>query len=253
MIENVKMIKDCFPEYYRGKVGFNTVVDPSNSFSCISDFIVDSEIFEDMTFSSSFIEFRYTEKRISENKDFNQEWEYELFKLYLKKLGWMKHAKVSRFMESHFLQTSVQRGGKQFSSMRQLPEKMHHGGPCIPGALRLFVSADGALYPCERVSETSDMTRLGSLEEGIDLKRAARILNVEQETSAMCRNCWGYLYCTACVGWLDNMHELSAELLRGRCAGIRNGVETTFKDYCSLKEIGYDFDAEGVGSRFINF
>lgn len=40
-----------------------------------------------------------------------------------------------------------------FDKYQSLPDTIHHGGPCIPGASRLMVTVMGDLKPCERCSE----------------------------------------------------------------------------------------------------
>ena len=53
----------------------------------------------------------------------------------------------------------------------ELPPVIHHGGPCMPGVLRLFVRCDGALFPCERVNEQLEYYQIGTVNDGFNLKR----------------------------------------------------------------------------------
>ena len=50
-------------------------------------------------------------------------------------------------------------------------------GPCIPGSRRLFVNINGDFYPCERVSETSPRMKIGSLEQGFEVRNMKYLLN----------------------------------------------------------------------------
>ena len=66
---------------------------------------------------------------------------------------------------------------KKMKPSTGLAPVMAPGGPCVPGQRRLFVSVDGALYPCERISETSDIMRIGDIYNGIDHTKVDALLN----------------------------------------------------------------------------
>jgi uncharacterized protein len=255
MMENIFSLKMNHPEYYKEHVIFNTVLDPSNGFGCVDGFLLDNAIFEEAFFSSSVIDNRYLKNDGHVGRvftvDFLVEREYELFRLFLKKLGRLQNCKVSKLLETFFSRISRQRIGKQDSSMLRLPEKYHHSGPCMPGVMRLFVSAEGNLYPCERVSEESEISRIGTIYDGIDRQKAELLLNIEKETSAKCRNCWAYLYCGICIGEIDGLDKICTDKLKDSCPLMRDGVEETFKDYCVLKSLGYDFEAEELNDKLI--
>lgn len=243
LITNLRLIKELYPLYYKNNIAFNTVLDPDEDFSCINDYIMNSEEFEDSYFTSSLIDDRYSENEVQYNVDFLIRSEYETFKLYLMKLNWLKEYNASKLIANNFSQISRSRGGKHTTVIKKLPDKYHHGGPCLP-VMRLFVSADGCFYPCERVSEISEMTKIGDVNNGVDIDKAERILNIERTTSKMCRNCWAYQYCQICIGAADNLNEISPDLIHKRCPRVRSQAEEVFKDYCVMRELGFDFDAE---------
>lgn len=110
------------------------------------------------------------------------------------------------------------------------------GGPCITGERRLLVSAEGNLYPCERVSESSQAMNIGNLWDGFDFEKVDKILNVAQTTAEDCKNCWAFRHCILCGKHSDNCGELSADLRRSQCDGVRAQVEDTFRDYLWMKE-----------------
>lgn len=250
IIKNIRYIKATYPSYYKKNVAFNTVLDPDEDFGCINEYVMSSEEFEDSTFTSAMIDDKYTDEEIAYNIDFFIKSEYETFKLYLMKLNWFKEYRASKLLANNFSLISRSRAGKHTSSIKKLPDKCHHSGPCLP-VMRLFVNAEGYFYPCERVSETSQMTRIGDVDNGVDLDKAERILNIERATSDMCRNCWAYRYCQSCIGVADTLNEISPELIQKKCPQVRYQVEDTFKDYCVFRELGYDFDSEEFVS--INF
>ena len=135
---------------------------------------------------------------------------------------------------------------KMFVSKRhkqlELNDKEHHGGPCIPGSQRLFVDVDGNLYPCERVSEESEVMRIGSLDEGFDYNKIYDILNFGKLTEENCKNCWAFRYCSLCAAYADDLDTLSANKKMKNCNNVRSILENQLKDYCMLNEFGYEFE-----------
>ncbi|MDR1136025.1 MAG: Cys-rich peptide radical SAM maturase CcpM [Clostridiales Family XIII bacterium] len=244
IIANLNMLIGKFPTYYNAHVLFNTVMDPTNKFSEINEFVRNHEMLKERHFNAGLIDTRYSDIVLNFNEDYIAEWEYEKFKYFLAKLGWIKDSVASQLLDTVFATIERQRGGKQTTQMDKLPKKTHRAGPCVPGMFRLFVNVEGDFYPCERISEKSTITCIGNLIEGINLKKAERILNLERETSTRCCNCWAYLYCTACIGELDGMDSILPELRKNGCARIRKETEEIFKDYCMLRELGYDLIAE---------
>lgn len=242
IIKNIKYLRDAYPLYYRDNVAFNTVLDPDEDFNCVNEYVMNSEEFERSNFTSSMIDDRYAEHEIEYSEDFYTDREYEIFKLFLVKLNWFNEYDASKLVASHFTQVSRSRGGKS-STRRVLPDKCHRGGPCLP-VMRLFVSAEGFFYPCERVSEASQVTRIGDINNGVDLKKTEQLLNIERATSKACHNCWAYRYCQICVGAADDLDRISPDLIQKRCPRVKGQAEETFKDYCVMKELGYDFDNE---------
>lgn len=250
IIKNIRCFKETYPSYYRTNVMFNTVLDPSTDFNCINEYVMSSEELEESSFNCTLIDDRYAKQASSYQEDFFTNQEYETFKYYLKKLNRLSNYKESKLVSNRFTLISKGRGGKQTSLSGRLPDKCHHGGPCIPGVMRLFISADGYLYPCERVSETSEVTSIGDVDSGIDIKKAENILNIERVTAQMCHNCWAYHYCYICIGLGDGLRNISPEIIKMRCPNVMQQAEDLFKNYCILSELGYEFmskDEQAVG------
>lgn len=69
----------------------------------------------------------------------------------------------------------------------------------MPGVLRAMVDVNGNIFPCERCSETSQVMKIGTLDDGFDVEKAKYILNVGNVTEEECKNCWAVLHCTICA------------------------------------------------------
>ena len=52
------------------------------------------------------------------------------------------------------------------------------------------------------------------------------------------------MFCSYCPVLADDLEKLSAEKNLKICAMIRAHVESMMKDYCVMRDLGYDFDKE---------
>ncbi len=238
VMKNLKKIKMKYPNYFHEKIAFNSVLDPSYPFEEICKFTLTNEIVKDSSFMSSIISDTYAYSKNIYNSTFVQEYEYERFKGFLWLIGKLDKSQIPPILRESF--TDIKKMAVMFERFKQeqLPAKGHRGGPCIPGVKKLFVTVDGKLFPCERVSESSEMTCIGDIREGINIERALKILNIENVTSEKCKNCWAYFHCFLCVAQADEGKCLSDLTLCRECVKCKHSVEETMKDYVTLKEFG---------------
>lgn len=238
VIHNLENLHQHHPDYFE-KVTLNAVVDPENGFGCIHDFFSKFKTVKEMRTSLNLIAENYSVQAIAGNNQYHYDHEYEYFKLLLCKLGKLDKAHVSKLVERRFNDLST--FYKEMVLTDKVPDTVHHGGPCIPGAQRLFVDITGNFFPCERVSETSEVMNIGNINTGFDYARIRDILNVGKLTEEQCKNCWAFRYCYLCAAFADNLTELSAARKRTHCRRVRQSVESKFKDICVMKEHGFDF------------
>lgn len=138
----------------------------------------------------------------------------------------------------------------EMREIKQHEEKMqeeiskvnHHSGPCIPGAKKIFVTAEGNIYPCERVSEISEVSKIGDIKKGIDKNKVLNLLNIERYSQDRCKDCWAYQHCTICIACADDTKNISNKEIEKHCWKVRGGFEEAMKNYCTLKEFGYKFE-----------
>lgn len=233
------MIKEEYPEYFSKKVSFNTVLNPERSYSCVSDYISGEELLKNNVFMSSLINTHNSKKRTQVSERFMEELRYEEFLLLLSKIEQYPKEKLSPLSRPRGMELDSLRFEKNLIGRERIPQKAHHGGPCVPGNYRIFVDVDGNFYPCERVSETSEEMKIGNLKEGIDKKQVIKIMNIEKLTEKECHNCWAYDYCNVCAANLDTSTSDPKRALLEECKSIRKSVEDKFKDYCVLKMYDY--------------
>ncbi len=238
VMENIKRIKQDYPDYFT-RILFNVVADPENDYNCTSQFLSGNDVVRDAVINSSEVNTFYRKEDMEATEDYYIKKGYEIFKLFLSKFNRFDSKKVSVLVSTRY--TILEKMyNDQMKMVESLPEKYHHGGPCIPGAQKLFMSVDGTFYPCERVSEDSEAVRIGHIESGIDLEKARELLNIGKLTEKNCKNCWAIRYCSLCLVACDNLHELSGAHKLRFCRLVTADVEGSFKDICVLKDLGMD-------------
>ncbi|AEY65013.1 Cys-rich peptide radical SAM maturase CcpM [Clostridium sp. BNL1100] len=238
--KNLEIFRESYPEYFK-KVRFNVVMDRKNDFSCMNEFFNSDDIFTDLTLNTSDISVNYLKKQYQSSDTFDIKFKYEVFKLYLNKVGKLDKRIVSKLVTGTYnrVKTSF---SKERLYTKKLPDKTHHSGPCVPGAQRLFMDVNGNFYPCERVSESSEVMRIGHVDMGFDYEKIRKILNIGKITEKSCINCWAFRFCTLCAASADDMEGLSAEMKSKHCNAVRATQEEALKDYCTLIEFGHSFE-----------
>lgn len=122
---------------------------------------------------------------------------------------------------------------------RTLHTCIHHGGPCIPGMKKLFVSVDGKFYPCEKVVENPDTISIGDIKNGLSLKDMKRILNLGELTKKECLTCYALQDCKICIARIEGS---DAKEFVSRKSKIKVCEETKINfiyslyEYCVINE-----------------
>jgi uncharacterized protein len=161
----------------------------------------------------------------------------EYFKHLLYKAG-----KISKRHVSEVLSPTVGLDFEQFLNVltprsEQLPERMHPGGPCQVGRRRLFVDVDGNLFPCERLSETCEECKIGTVFTGIDTEKGRKLLNVGQSTADKCMDCWAMRLCTLCAKGSIRNGILSRDQRLSGCERVKRRAETVLGNYAVSKRL----------------
>ncbi|MRN55835.1 Cys-rich peptide radical SAM maturase CcpM [Paenibacillus monticola] len=234
---NIKRIVQKYPSI-KQNLSFSMVIDPTAQFSCLDEFIgSEEEFFNESSVIGSFISNAYRNEEVRFSENFIGEWEYSRFKYLLFVLGKVSKANNSQLIRSsyreHFDYVS-----KSHRNIAPIAKADHHSGPCVPGQIRLFMSTDAFFYPCERVSETSDIMRIGSIEEGFYFDKIEELLNVGKLTEDNCKDCFAFRNCKICASLSDDGTKLSRETKLKACQDVRYNLEEVLKDVVTLKECG---------------
>lgn len=235
---NIIRIKDKFPEYFE-KISFNVVLDPQDDIRHVNDFFADYSIFKDANIKESIIDDTYSEERAHRPWDFVIRQKYDLFIALLNYMGRADSTCISPLASDYLAHLKVMADDMGKSS--RLSEKMSHSGPCIPGVRRTFVDVNGNLFPCEKVSELSEVMKIGNLDTGFEIEKARNLLNIGKLTEEKCNNCWALRHCTLCAKYADNIINLSPDLISSHCDAVRLETEKKLKNYVAIKEITANF------------
>lgn len=241
VVRNMEYIKKEYPEYYKENISYNVVLH-EDGINEVDRYLQREPLLEGIPFLANFLSDIYTEKQTEISENSREYYEYELFLAYLIKSGKLKSTHKSMLLSKR-LAILEEFNSHQCERVR-LPEKGHRSGPCIPGIQKLFVTADGKLFPCEQVNELYDATCLGDLKSGIDCQKAMKLLNLEQYTTESCRTCWAYSLCNICLAGIDSADGIIPESIEKRCDASRQHAENLLKDYAALIELGYCFEKE---------
>lgn len=234
-------IRENYPEFYRG-ISINTVVDTAVDLQAVHEFYQKDALFGRLHTTINGLASNYAKEQWEyQEKDIVFQ-KYEKFKVLLYMIG-----KITSGIRPHFFRREVgsqEKFAEGLYTIKELPEKHHHGGPCVPGADKLFVSCDGSFFPCERVSEESDFMRIGNVDEGIQYDQVLRLLNFGRLTAEECKECWNLLHCMICPAEVDGLTEFSKERNLAICAVKKKEIIEQLKCFCLLKEQRYEFGKE---------
>lgn len=250
VILNIKNLKDKYPDYMR-RISFNAVIDPLNDFSKIDEFFNCNNIVKDIQVGSTIISNNYKkdtniDKRIDKKyEEHFMKQEYELFRIFYYLIRKKNTDKCSRIVKEQY--NIILDFSRRIKPQSNILEKAHPSGQCVPGVDRLFVNAYGDFFPCERVSECSELMKIGNIDTGFDVDNVKKILNLGKVNSEACKNCWAFRFCTICAAVVDNTEkDFSPKKKEQCCKEVKQYIEEKLKNYCFLKEFGHDFENEKI-------
>lgn len=236
VMEKIHFIQEKYPDLSE-KLSISMVMDPSNDFDCINSIELDGKDFKPLNLNAAIIDTDYGyDSSLNYSEDYIWKFEYNIFLALMSYWGRYSIEKISSISRS-----VVQRTLNDLHKFENSPAIKNcdvPSGPCIPGQMRLFSDINGNLFPCERVSETSEAMKIGSLKEGFDLEQIKYLLNFSQLTEKECKNCWAFRYCNQCAKKADDGTKgLSKELKLRNCRDSKAAVYGEVMQYLIIQEI----------------
>ena len=243
IISNVKRLIERYPDYINN-ISFMTTINPHASLECVMEYFSSEEIFNDRNIIFNNMKESHYEGDIVYEKSHYAIRNYEYIKMLFAMVGKLDTKHVSPLVGR--ARSAIERRQREFVGRVAMPRSYHHGGPCLPGVMRLFVRVDGALFPCERVGELLDFFVIGTLEDGFDIAKIKSMLNIGKLTEDECKMCWGLRQCLICAGQLQFEESLTKEDKIKECKGNLNTAMADLYELCVLNEFGYDVEDDMV-------
>lgn len=236
IMQKIHLIQEKNPDY-ADKLSISMVMDPSNDFDCINSITLEGKEFKPLNLNATIIDTDYDyDNPLNYSEDYIWKLEYNVFLAFMSYWGRYPIEKISSISR-----TMIQRTLNDLYKFEEAPSIKTcdvPSGPCIPGQMRLFSDINGNLFPCERVSETSEAMKIGSLKDGFDLQQINYLLNFSQLTEEQCKNCWAFRYCNQCAKKADDgTRELSKDLKLNHCRDTKASAYSEIMQYLIMKEI----------------
>lgn len=241
IMKNMNRIFLKYPDYSKKNIMFNAVLDETTNIDCTKSFFKNYKELNKITINTSFITTNYSKNNKEINENFNNKYKYEKFKVFLHKIGRLdKEYTSDLFYKEYF---SLKKDINERIMTKNLNKKNHPGGPCIPSIRKLLLDVNGVFYPCERVSELSEPMKIGNIYDGLNLEKLRNLINIGKLNEEMCKKCWCYRFCYLCSAYADSGKFLSKDKKIKECEIVKYNIEQKFKDYCTLIELGHDFNS----------
>lgn len=86
-----------YPDYM-DRVHINAVIDPATDFDCTSHFFADYETVKNFYVQANLISEYYRKDEVETNEEYGERFSYEIFKMYLQKLGRFEEGSISKLV-----------------------------------------------------------------------------------------------------------------------------------------------------------
>ena len=227
--KNIRIFKEKYPEYFKKKVDFNSVLHNKNSLQDIFSFI--NGEFGKIPSISQLNSTGINPDKIKEyykiykntKEDLQQSEHYD-------KLSSKLQASDPDFKQAiQFVQRFSGNVYKKYSEL--LTEgtknvKVLPTGTCIPFERKMFITVNGKILPCERIGQQNYLGRIINNIVEIDFEYIAkRYNNYYNKMKKQCNSCYTSLDCFQCLFNLEKLEENPV------CYGFSN--QTRFNEFIS--------------------
>lgn len=233
---NLKRIYDLSAEYFNNNVSINAVVDPRSPVDKTQSFFMREKIFSEIKVEYHILDDTRLSTAVKRTWQFDRNYSENILSEFI----YYAYNGAKSFDKKLFF--SDIDDYIDISQVLAIPEEqdfvsIHHGGPCLPGHKKLFVSTGGEFYVCEKANEKAKTLNIGSLESGFDYEKIKALYNLGRLTSAECQDCWAIRFCAICAMMIDDGNNLSRDLKLRQCKLQRKKVEGTLKNLIILNKI----------------
>ncbi len=234
IMENLRRLKVADEDYYK-TVSFNMVIDPQNDYDVIQSVFTQNDILKGRSIKTAIVDDSYSIEKNVLSPEFVIKDRYANMLEVLRHTGLEKKVRSSHKAQEYIL--TLLENMKRNTDRGQIPDEFAPSGPCVPGRTRLLVNVYGDFFPCERVSETSEVMKIGNVHDGFDMNKVNALLNIGALTPEECRNCWCFSRCNLCAQSVDNDTEISGILKLKQCHSVKKEIEDRLRFEILLDEM----------------
>lgn len=206
VLKSVLALKNKYPEYFKNRVNFNTVLHNKNSVSDIHKYF--KQMFDK---KSSIGELNNVGIREDKKKEFIKTYSniYESLHTsedytYIQKDMFIKLPDIQNL--STFLLKYSDSSFDNYNEFFIEDENVSYvpTGTCLPFSKKVFITAKGKILPCERVSHKYGLGYLTHGKVEIDFERIAeKYNNYYDKMKKECDKCYNRIHCMQCIFQLD--------------------------------------------------
>jgi Arylsulfatase regulator (Fe-S oxidoreductase) len=231
LIKNIDLLRNKYPDYFHKNVNFNAVLHDKNSVNEIIDFIKN----------------RYSkiptigELNTSGIKEEKKETFWKMYKN--KKKDILESYDSEKVLEEMFVESTDYRNlvlflytysgyiYKNYNDLFQIKKKEKEEfiptGTCIPFSRKLFITAYGKIFPCERIGHKYSLGNITDNSINLDYEDIKNKYNsFYKKVKHQCKFCYLYRTCPTCIFNIN-----SQENNNSYCTDFTN--ERSFKKYLS--------------------
>lgn len=245
IMKNIAALKERHPE--AGELlSFMTVINPKAELTRVMEYFDTDAIMSDSNIRFNQMSEVGLSQEITYHTDYLFLRKYEYLKMLAALIGKIDKKCVSRLMQG--AEEDIIFFSRFLNTKTELPTVFQHGGPCLAGIRKLFVTVDGTFCPCERVNETSNFCKIGTIDTGFDLKKIAEFVNIGSVTKDKCTACWNLRLCKMCYGEIDvsDSNTLTPNDVSKNCKKQCANTLYNLYEYAVLTEMNFDVNRIGV-------
>lgn len=241
IINNIKAISKHNKEFIKN-IRFNTVLNPKSDYGTVRNYFSSEDVVCDAGIGLSLMEQINHKGDISFSHEFINIRRYDYFLLLMTMVKKLKKEVTPKFMAE--IKSGIDIDYTSMEDINSVSKSWHHSGPCIAGAMRMFVNTDGVIYPCEKAIETSEAMKIGEIDSGTDAGKASKVMNIGKISERDCKNCWAINWCSMCALYAEKDGKFDSVTKRKNCAKSLIDAQEKLLNICALKEFGYKFGRE---------
>jgi len=232
VMENLDRIRAIDPEYFELKVAFAAAMVPPYDLVRVCAFFGSEPFAQNVVTANTLMEHdtSFYEQYASGLESMLDSSTQSLRSQYIEHRVGGTHP--PNYLRSFYDQVMVIIARRAFSPLGRFAKP---NGICIPGVRRVFVSADGCYYPCEKTIG-SDF-KLGNVERDIDIDSVRQLIDKYIAISTEdCTKCWAVRLCSLCFFMARRGDRLDRGRKMDYCAQERAGIDSALRMYTTILE-----------------